>query len=96
MLNKINLINDLIKQARNLGIDYVYTYDGGTFPYEINIKEIQVKNQFVYILENKTEYSYGFEKRYNVNRAERYGSLEDLNYVLRLIKREFNKAIKNN
>ena len=95
ILNKVNAINELIKTAKGLDIETPVTYDGGTWPYEIDINWISVKNQFVYIDENKSRYSYNFEKRYNTNTEYGFGSLEDLTHHLNLIKRTLAKAIKN-
>jgi hypothetical protein len=95
LLNKVNLINDLIETAKSLDIETPVTYDGGTFPYYIDINFVSVKNQFVYINENKSEYSYNFENRYNSNKECGIGSLEELTYHLNLIKRTLAKAIKN-
>ena len=38
-----------------------YTYDGGTWPYYIDIKENEDKKQFVYITENKYYETIGHE-----------------------------------
>jgi len=87
--NVIDQINDMLPKVNALE-EYVSTYDGGTHPYYIILdKPIEVKNQFVYIHENKAEYCYGFEKRYNTNND---WQLEELMYHLRLIKKEFKKA----
>ena len=90
--NTINQINEMLPEVNKLS-DYVSTYDGGTFPYFIILnKPIEVKNQYVYIYEDKIEYSYGFDKRYNTNNEWK---LEELVYSLRLIRKEFKKAINN-
>ena len=94
ILNKVNAINELVKTAKSLDIETPVTYDGGTWPYEIDINGVSVKNQFVYIDENKSTYGYGFEKRYNTNHEYGIGSLEELNHHLNLIKRTLTKAIK--
>jgi len=87
--NVIDQINDMLPKVNALE-EYVSTYDGGTHPYYIILdKPIEVKNQFVYIHEDKAEYCYGFEKRYNTNND---WQLEELMYHLRLIKKEFKKA----
>jgi len=92
ILNKINTINGMLKEVNNLS-NFVHTYDGGTFPYYIILKSpIEIKNQFVYIHEEKAKHSYNFEKRYNTNNETQS---EDLNYHLNLICKEFKKAIKN-
>ena len=89
--NVIDQINEMLPKVNALG-DYVSTYDGGTHPYYIILdKPIEIKNQFVYIHEDKAEYCYGFDKRYNTNNEHQ---LEWLMYDLRLIRKEFKKAIK--
>jgi len=98
ILNRINQINALIPEIKKLD-ETPCTYDGGTFPFYIDINGIDVKNQFVYIRENKSrrliaEYGYGFEKRYNVNKQEGFGSVEELKWALSLILRTFKKEIK--
>ena len=95
ILNKVNAINELVKTAKSLDVETPVTYDGGTWPYEIDINGVSVQNQFVYIDENKSTYGYGFEKRYNTNHDYGIGSLEELNHHLNLIKRTLTKAIKN-
>jgi len=93
ILRRINEINDLIPIVNNCN-EIAYTYGGGTWPYEIQLtKEIEVKNQFVYIHELKNFYSYNFDNRYNTNNEF---SLDQLKYDLSLIKRAFKKVIKNN
>jgi hypothetical protein len=91
IMNKVIAINDMLPSV--LVADEVpMTYAGGTFPYYIDIKvPIVVSNQFVYIKEEKGNYSYGFEKRYNVNNE---GQLDELKYDLSIIKRAFNQVIK--
>ena len=54
----------------------------------------EVRNQFVYIHEDKGYHAYGFEKRYNVNKIDGFGSVDQLKYDLSIIKRAFNKLIK--
>ncbi len=94
LLNRINKINDMISDIKNLD-ETPSTYDGGTWPYSIDINGITIKNQFVYIDENKSRFSYNFEKRYNVNKEEGFGSQEELKWALSLILRTFKKALKN-
>ena len=93
IMNKVLAINEMLPTVLNS--DEVPTsYAGGTFPYYIDIqKPIVVYNQFVYITEEKCSYSYGFQKRYNVNNE---GQLDELKYDLSVIKRAFNQSIKNN
>ena len=63
-LNQINKAKALIEIA-NEYLEGVCpsTYDGGTWPYDVDIEDITIggnKNQYVYILEaNKTSYTSG-------------------------------------
>ena len=99
IVKKINEVNELCKQiseAFNDGlIDTPTTYDGGTFPYYIDVKEVKIKNQFIYIDEVKSQHSYNFEKRYNSNKEEGIGSVEELNWHLNLIRKTYKKELKN-
>lgn len=95
IVNKVNLINEMLLDFKALDLETPVTYDGGTFPYYVDLNSVSIKNQFVYIDENKSQYGYGFEKRYNTNREFGIGSLEELNHHLNLIKRTLAKAIKN-
>lgn len=91
ILNRINAINEMLPKV-NQSDEIPSTYAGGTFPYYIELNApIRVKNQFVYISEEKSQYGYGFDKRYNVNNE---GSLEQLMYDLTQIKRAFTRTIK--
>lgn len=91
LLNRINAINEMLPKVAQ-SEEIPYTYAGGTFPYYIQLDApIRVKNQFVYISEEKSRFGYGFDKRYNVNNE---GSLEQLSYDLTQIKRAFNRTIK--
>lgn len=94
---RVNEINKMLPKIQALD-SIVSTYDGGTFPYYIILtKEIEIKNQFVYIHEQKDRYSYNFEKRYNTNTKNNpfaYGGYNDLMYALNLIRKEFKKALK--
>lgn len=97
-LNQINKAKALATIGREQGLCPT-TYDGGTWPYWIDIEDIRIggnKNQYVYILEaNKSKYSYGFEKRYNVNKVDNdiYG-LPALKHHLSVICKAYKKEIK--
>jgi hypothetical protein len=93
ILNRITQINALLPEIKKLD-ETPCTYDGGTWPFYIDINGIDIKNQFVYIRENKSRNGYGFEKRYNVNKEEGFGSLEELKWALSLILKTFKKEIK--
>ena len=94
IMNRIMAINELLPTV--LKSDEIpSTYAGGTWPYYVQLEApIVVKNQFVYIKEDFVQhgYSYGFEKRYNVNDE---WSLDQLKYDLRIIKIAFNSVVKN-
>ena len=89
--NRIIAINEMLPSV--LIADEIPTsYGGGTWPYYIDIRvPIEIKNQFVYIKDVKGWNSYGFEKRYNVNNE---CQLDELKYVLSVIKRAFNQVVK--
>lgn len=91
LINRINAINELLPKVIEAD-EIPTTYAGCTFPYYIQLTApIRIKNQFVYISEDKSQYGYNFDKRYNVN--DEY-SLEQLSYDLTQIKRAFNKVLK--
>jgi len=93
--NRINAINEMlpIVEKHELSTGHLATTMAGS-TYEsfvILTKPIEVKNQFVYIHEDKGYHAYGFDKRYNVNNEWQF---DQLKYDLSIIKRAFNKLIK--
>lgn len=100
LLKKIDLINSMIDQVNNAD-EIPLTYAGGTWPYYVQIKPIEVKNQFVTIrpLEDALlGYNY-FEtkERYNMNKKSICGDeycAKHLNYTLNIILKSFKKVIK--
>lgn len=100
LLKKIDLINSMIDQVNELNETPV-TYAGGTWPYYVQIKPIEVKNQFVTIRpadEVYLKYSY-FEtkERYNMNKKSICGDeycAKHLNYTLNIILKAFKKSLK--
>ena len=89
---KINAINEMIPKINTLE-ELPISYDGGTFPSYIDILNVKVKNQFVYI-ESKVGFNVmQFDKRYCVNNANQF---DDLKYSLSLIIKAFKKSLKNN
>jgi len=94
--NRIDAINDMLPVVEKHEVatgNLATTMAGSTYEsYVILTKPIEVKNQFVYIHEDKGYHAYGFEKRYNVNNE---WQLDQLKYDLSIIKRAFNKLIKN-
>ena len=92
IINRIDAINEMLPIVNNSN-NYASTMADSTYEsYVILTKEIEFKNQFVWIYEDKKFHSYGFQKRYNVNKNY---DLEQLKYDLTIIKRAFNKLIKN-
>ena len=89
--NRIDAINDMLPVV-DQSCDLATTMGGSTYEsYVILYKPIEVKNQFVYIHEDKSYHGYGFDKRYNVNNE---WQLDQLKYDLSIIKRAFNKLLK--
>ncbi len=99
LLKKIEEINSMIEKINDLG-DIPVTYAGGTWPYYVQIKPIEVKNQFVTIRPSDDvylKYSY-FEtkERYNMNKKSIGGDefcAKHLSYTLNIILKSFKKAI---
>ena len=101
LLKKIEEINSMLPAVNDAG-DIPLTYAGGTWPYYVQIKPIEVKNQFVTIRPSlmpdfPIRYSY-FEtkERYNMNKkdvCDDYGS-KHLNYTLNIILKAFKKVTK--
>jgi hypothetical protein len=103
LLKKIELINSML-EAVNDSADIPVTYAGGTWPYYVQIKPIEVKNQFVTIRPSDdasssycSRYTY-FEtkERYNMNKKSICGDencAKHLNYTLNIILKAFKKVI---
>jgi hypothetical protein len=90
--NRIEAINEMLPMVKEQS-DFATTTAGSTYEsYVILTQPIEVKNQFVYIHEDKGYHAYGFEKRYNINNEWQF---DQLKYDLSIIKRAFNKLIKN-
>jgi hypothetical protein len=96
ILNKIDLINSMIKQVNDLE-NIPFTYAGGTFPHYVVIKPIKVKNQFVTIESDINNYSFIDKKeRYNLNKVSLLGDeycKKHLNYTLNIILKSFKKSL---
>ena len=98
LLKKIDLINSMIDQVNNAD-EIPVTYAGGTFPYYVQIKPIEVKNQFVTIRPlDVCMYSY-FEtkERYNMNKKSICGDeycAKHLNYTLNIILKAFKRILR--
>lgn len=94
ILDRINLINSMIDKV-NQSDDMPFTYDGGTYPYYVLIKPIQINNQFVTITNDKGTFIDGKE-RYNVNKVSICGDeqcREHLSYTLSIILKAFKQVI---
>ncbi len=95
LIDEINNLLPLVDNSNN----YASTYDGGTLPYYIILKEcISIKNQFVYIKQSNFSNIYPFEKRYNLNNKDEFSvnGVKALLYDLRLIKKTFKNLLNNN
>jgi hypothetical protein len=98
LTKRIDEINALMQQANELELR-AYTYGGGTYPYYVNIKPIEISNQFVYIeAVSQSNHSFIRKERYNVNNLESWDAngLSHLKSDLTYIKRALVNAIKNN
>lgn len=100
LLKKIELINSML-EAVNDSADIPVTYAGGTWPYYVQIKPIEVKNQFVTIRPSDDAFlSHNYfetKERYNMNKKSLCGDeycAKHLNYTLNIILKAFKKATK--
>jgi len=100
LLKKIDLINSMIDQVNDLG-DIPVTYAGGTWPYYVQIKPIEVKNQFVTIRPSEDAFLrhnyFETKERYNMNKKSICGDeycSKHLNYTLNIILKAFKKSLK--
>lgn len=92
--NRINEINQLIPLIDQLE-NFVYTYAGGTWPYKIDIKPIEVSKLKVVIKAknpvNVNSNDFLVNEIYN---AKDFYSIDALKYDLSVILRAFKKALK--
>jgi hypothetical protein len=95
ILDRINLINSLIPKIEE-SENFAYTYAGGTYPYQVRIKPITVKNQFVTI-ENNGGTFIRTKERFNINNKEHFEEcgLYELKNSLSIILKAFKAVIKN-
>jgi hypothetical protein len=100
LLKKIDLINSMIDSVNNAD-EIPVTYAGGTWPYYVQIKSIEVKNQFVTIRPSEDASSrhnyFETKERYNMNKKSICGDeycAKHLNYTLNIILKSFQKVIK--
>lgn len=100
LLKKIDLINSMIDSVNDAD-EIPLTYAGGTWPYYVQIKAIEVKNQFVTIRPSEDAYSrhtyFETKERYNMNKKSICGDeycAKHLNYTLNIILKAFKKATK--
>jgi len=97
ILAKIEEVNSLLTVV-NSSDGLAVTYDGGTFPFVVSIKPIEIKNQFVYIINDGGTYTDGKE-RYNLNKKSLFGDdydIQHLNYTLSVILKAFKQLINSN
>ena len=103
LLKKIEEINAMLPSVNDAG-DIPLTDAGGTWPYYVQIKPIEVKNQFVTIRPSDdasssycSRYTYFKTKeRFNMNKKSIMGDencAKHLNYTLNIILKAFKKVI---
>jgi len=86
-------IAEVLKYAELLKYEFVTTYDGGTWPYVVDVQSISVSpsGQFVTIDGGTNVSKYILRERFNVNDAEQS---KDLNRVLGVILRAYKSAAR--
>tara|TARA_R110000764_G_C10792341_1_gene357759 strand:+ start:59 stop:367 length:309 start_codon:yes stop_codon:yes gene_type:complete len=94
VVNKVSYINEQLLTVNRL--DLIPTaYNGCTMPSEFMLKNaIEFNDKFVWINWEKSRYNYtqGMQRFTLSNEWH----VEELNYILRIIKNTFKKSIKNN
>jgi len=98
LTNLIDDVNWLMEVANNDGL-LVVTYDGGTYPYIIDIKPVQINGKFVTIEAVKpNRHDYISKERFCVTKTNLFddGGLVALEYSLKVIKRALKSTIKQN
>jgi hypothetical protein len=92
--NRINEINQLIPLVDKLG-DFAYTYAGGTWPYKVDIKPIEINKLKVIIKAknpvNVNSNDFLVNEIYNTND---FYNMDALKYDLSVILKAFKKALK--
>jgi hypothetical protein len=95
--NRINEINALIPLVDQLG-DFAYTYNGGTYPYHVDIVPIIVNGLKVRIKAKDTKWNHNYinDQKYNANNNDYFAEngLIGLKYDLSVILKAFKKALK--
>lgn len=95
-IEQINALIDAVNESENIPV----TYAGGTWPYYVQIKPIEVKNQFVTIRPSDDASTYTYfetKERYNMNKKSICGDefcAKHLNYTLNIILKSFKKVTK--
>ncbi len=94
---RINEINSLI-QLVDIQEEYAYTYNGGTYPYHVDIKPIQVNGLKVTIEAKDPKWSHNYinKQTYKASDLDYFSEtgLIGLKYDLSVILKAFKKAIK--
>ncbi len=91
---KINLINEMLPMIAELDT-IPYTYNGGTFPYYVEIDSITINNQFVTIKGGTSRDTFIQKERYNVNKVSLCGDencRKDLERTLNVIIKAFTQS----
>jgi len=86
-------IAEVLKYAELLKYEFVTTYDGGTWPYVVDVQSISVSpsGQFVTIDGGTSVNAYINRERFNVNDAEQS---KELNHTLGVILRAYKSAAR--
>jgi hypothetical protein len=94
---RINLINSMLPQISNLD-KIPFTYNGGTWPYYVEIQPIEIKGLKVTIKAKdlKSKNNYINAEKYNVNNTDYFADngLSGLSYDLSVILKAFKTALK--
>jgi hypothetical protein len=95
--NRITEINSLLDQVALLD-EYAYTYNGGTWPYYVDIEPIQVDGLKVTIKANDLRGSHNYidVQEYDVTNDDYFNDygLRGLKYDLSVILKALKKALK--
>lgn len=94
---RINLINSMLPQIENLD-EIPFTYNGGTWPYYVEIQPIEIKGLKVIIKAQdlKSKNNYINAQEYNANNTDYFAEngLNGLKYDLSVILKAFKTALR--
>jgi hypothetical protein len=94
---RINLINSMLPQIETLD-EIPFTYNGGTWPYYVEIQPIEIKGLKVIIKAKhvKGPYNYINAQKYNANKNDYFSEdgINGLKYDLSVILKAFKTALR--